>query len=84
MNSSELHNAREEARNALRQRVNAKTEKIIEDAAALRKRHRVSSESSSETIEPEEVFACQPSEPNYLWYGIVSLAVVTAYVYFFW
>lgn len=83
MNSLELNNAREDAKNTLRQRVNAKTEKILEDGHELRKRHRVSSESSSETIEPEEVFACKEGETSWFFYGLAFVAGVYLYYLFF-
>jgi len=85
MNSLELINAREEAKNTLRQRVSAKTEQIVENGYELRKRNRVSSESSSETIESEEVFACKEEQTQTYWffYGLVFVAGVCLYYLFF-
>jgi len=54
MNS--LHNARNNARAILRQRVKQKTEALLETNTTLRRR--ADSESSSDSIPPEENFSC--------------------------
>ena len=84
MSSINLKDAREDARAVLRQRVREKTERMIEEQAELRQRRRVDSESSSETIPPEELFTADASASDYL--NVVCLVgvVVLSFYFFLW